>query len=162
MGETDMPATHSEYSDTVAPTEAEARLAQESAPRLAKAVGGRRKRSFRVCVQSEDAPEETIAVPQSAVRLMAHALAEMAKGKAVTLMPVRAELTTQQAAELLHVSRPFLIEQLEKGRIPFRKVGTHRRILLEDLMAYKRQDDDARRRIADALTAEAQELGMGY
>ena len=157
-----MPATLSDYSDVVTPTEAEARLAQESAPRLAKAVGGRRKRSFRVCVQPEDAPEETIALPLSAVRLLAGVLAEMAKGKPVTLTPVQAELTTQQAADLLHVSRPFLIEQLEKGRIPFRKVGTHRRILFEDLMAYKRHDDEARRRIADVLTAEAQELGMGY
>ena len=76
--------------------------------------------------------------------------------------PVLAELTTQQAADILSVSRPFLIGLLKQRKIPFRLVGQHRRVRLDDLLAYGRKDDENRRRIADELTADAQELGVGY
>jgi excisionase family DNA binding protein len=89
-------------------------------------------------------------------------LGAMASGQGVTLIPEDAELTTVQAADILHVSRPFLIKLLDEGKIPYRKVGKHRRIRMEDIMNYKRAIDQQREAVLDQLVAEAQEQDMGY
>ena len=151
----------SENFETVAPTESDALLARESSRRLATHKLGRRS-SIRIQLLDDGKETETLTVPASALRLFLHLLTEMSRGNAVTLIPTHAELTTQQAADLLNVSRPYLVKLLDEGKIPFRSVGKYRRVRFDDLMAYKRKDDEARTKILDQLTAEAQELGMGY
>lgn len=152
----------SELPGTVTPSPADTKLAQESSRKLAKLLGTKKK-ELRLRIQSDNEAEETVAVPLSAFRLLTDILTEMARGNAVTLIPVHAELTTQQAADLLNVSRPYLIDLIEKGQIPHRKVGTHRRILFQDLMAYKQKTDAARLKTLEELSALDQELGgMGY
>jgi excisionase family DNA binding protein len=136
-------------------------LAEESGRRLSRLLSKRRS-EFRLRVQAGDGPEETLAIPKSALRLLTDILTQMAQGNAVTLIPVHAELTTQQAADLLNVSRPFLIRLIEEGKIPFRKVGTHRRILFRDLIDYKRKIDQDRHKALEELAAEAQKLNLGY
>lgn len=147
--------------ETIAPTEADALLARESSRRLAAHKFGRRSK-VQIKLIDDDKEAETVAVPTSAVRLFVQLLTEMAEGNAVTLIPTHAELTTQQAADLLHVSRPYVVKLLEERKIPCRTVGKYRRIRFDDLLAYKRRDEDARGKILDQLTAEAQELGLGY
>ena len=78
----------------------------------------------------------------------------------MTVLPAHAELTTQQAADMLNVSRPYLIKLLENGIIEHRKVGKHRRVQLDALMDYKRHDEQKRRESADELSALSQELGL--
>ena len=147
---------------TATTTDADARMAKESLRQLSHYPGTGRS-DLRIHVRSDEQhPAEEITLPVSAFHLLKGILEEMAQGHAVTILPVRAELTTQQAADLLNVSRPYLIGLLEEGKIPFRLVGQHRRVRLDDLMAYKQRDDEARGRIADTLTAEAQNLGLGY
>jgi excisionase family DNA binding protein len=113
-----------------------------------------------VTINGEFAGDDALVVPREAAVLLAQVLGYLASGEGVTVMPESAELTTQQAAGFLSVSRPYLIKLLESGEIPFRLVGTHRRIRFRDLRGYKNRDDLERRRAADELTQLSQELGL--
>jgi excisionase family DNA binding protein len=146
--------------EPITPTEEDARHARESLRRLAPRL--REQRELRVQIVDEANPEEPLTLPAAASRLIADMLAEMAEGHALTLVPINAVLTARQAAEFLNVSRPYLIGLLDKGEIPHYRVGTHRRILFRDLLAFKRRSDAARDAALEALAAEAQELNMGY
>ena len=103
-----------------------------------------------------------IVVPSVAFGLFVDILDELANGNAVTVAPVYAELTTQQAADLLNVSRPYVVKLLDEREIPYRRVGNRRKVLLADLIEYKRRDEAMRREIAAELTREAQGIGLDY
>lgn len=161
-----MTALLDEYSEAIPPTEADTRLAQESCRQLARILNAKSKRSKKspspLRIQLDDGTQEPFSIPMSAFSLLKGILTEMAKGNAVTLIPVHTELTTQQAADLIHVSRPFLIEQMEKGHLQHRKVGTHRRVLFQDLMDYKQKVDGQRIEALEELSGLDQQLGLGY
>jgi excisionase family DNA binding protein len=139
------------------PTEAEASLALESSRLLAACIGQGESARLRLIDGETD-----VTVPVSAIHMLVDILNQMAQGNAVSLVPIHAELTTQHAADLLNVSRPFLVKQLEAGAIPFYKVGRHRRVRFSDLMAYRDQLDQRSAEAADELAAQAQDMGLGY
>ena len=141
------------------PTEQESEQARESSRVLS--MYARRSESLQVELRDNN-HREAISLPAGAVRLLLDLLTQMAEGNAVTLMPMHAELTTQQAADILNVSRPYLVKLLDSGMIAHRKVGTHRRVLLRDLIAYKRKVDAERASALDELTRQAEDLNMGY
>lgn len=103
-----------------------------------------------------------VELPTSALRLLVDILAELADGNAVKVVPIHAELTTQEAADLLNVSRPHLVKLLEEGALPFHKTGKHRRIRFADLMQFKAERDRSSERAVEELVRQAQELNMGY
>ncbi|MBD2514938.1 helix-turn-helix domain-containing protein [Nostoc sp. FACHB-973] len=103
---------------------------------------------------------EQIIIPDSIYQVLLQVVQAMASGKAISIIPQQQELTTQQAAEFLNVSRPYLIKLLEQGEIPHIKVGSHRRVRFDDLMKYKQQRDTERSKFLDQLIAESQEMGF--
>ncbi len=120
----------------------------------------RRKRSKLLILDATS--QQNAALPQPIVELVVNILEEVSRGNDVSVVGLRRELTTQQAAELLNVSRPYLIRLLETGQIPFRKVGTKRRILQADVLRYKHLEEVKAKKTLDELAAEAQKLGLGY
>ena len=143
----------------LAPSALEAALARDSGRRLSPYARCGGSLSVRVLDAEQDQPLE---LPAGAVALLMDILEAMAAGQGVSLVPENAELTTVQAAAMLNVSRPYLIKLLHENAIPHRKVGKHRRIRMEDVMAYKARIDREREAVLDQLTLEAQQNEMGY
>src|SRR5271157_280881 len=140
----------------VTPSEADRALAAESIRRLAPLV--KDSHQLTVVVQTENGPGEPLVLPAPAVQLLTGILAEFARGHTMTAYPTSAELTTQEAADLLSVSRPHLISLLDRHDIPHHKVGTHRRIALSDLLEYHSKSQARRVAALNELADLGQEL----
>jgi len=143
--------------DTVSPDDVDLKQVANSSRQLSGVLAGRKRKSYRLTIDGENCE-----IPVAALRMLKDLLVQLSLGNSVTLMPIHAELTTQEAADLLSVSRPYLVKLLETGEIPHRTVGTHRRVLLKDLMDYKRRSDQGRLKALEELAADAQALGLGY
>jgi len=140
------------------PDSTEAELARASASELS-----------RLLAETPDTPRARVSLdgyelilPRHALALLRDLLAEMAQGNAVTIVPTHAELTTQEAANLLNVSRPHLVKLLETGEIRFTVIGTHRRVLFQDVIDYKQAKLEKSSAAMDELIKQSQELDMGY
>lgn len=117
----------------------------------------RKSKSVNIRINNSD-----IDIPQAAFSLLSDILSNMAHGKLVSLVPVQAEITTQQAADMLNVSRPFMVKLLEEGEIPFIKIGSHRRVLLKDVQDYAAKQQGIRKKQLAFLSKQAQKLNLGY
>lgn len=143
------------------PTPADSAAARQALQRLGVEIRAHSDRHLSYQVEA-NTQQASIELPASVFEIVEQILSAMAQGYGLTLIPQKAELTTVQAAEILNVSRPYLIKLLEDGKIPYRTVGTHRRILMEDLMAYEERLSARQDEILDELIAQAQELDLGY
>ena len=141
------------------PTKADIELSARSSRVLASLTNSH-KGTQKITVESESGKEESLMIPSVAYELLIDILSQIAQGNAVTIVPVKTELSTQQAANLLNVSRPYLIKLLESREIPYHKVGKHRRILAQDLYKYKADIDAKRSQSLDELTALSEELDL--
>jgi excisionase family DNA binding protein len=141
----------------IRPGEVDADLAKRAMRRISEYLASNPE-AEPIEVLGEVGNDEALVVPRAVAALLAQVLGFLANGQGVQLMPDDAMLTTQQAADLMNVSRPYLIGLLETGTIPYQMVGTHRRIAFQDLMEYIRQDDQRRREVLDELAELGEEL----
>jgi excisionase family DNA binding protein len=152
--------SHMKAIETIIPSKKDISLAAQSSQILATHIEFTRNTRIQILIEGQT--QESVTVPAAALRLLIDVLAQMAEGNAVSIVPVSTELTTQEAADLLNVSRPYIVSLLESGEIPHRKVGSHRRILAKDITAYKTKIDEARLETLAELSEQAQKLKMGY
>lgn len=138
------------------PTEKEKAVAKKSASLLDNL---RIKKGMHAYLSVDN---QQLQLPSVAVELLSEILHKLAEGSALTLTPKHVLLTTQEAADFLNVSRPFLVKLLESGEIPFEKVDNRRRVLANDLQRYKLIQIKKRRAVLQKLTAQAQKLGIDY
>lgn len=141
------------------PTKREQKMASNSVLGFTTAVSRRKTDSVKISIHES---EEMFIMPRKALEFLSHILSIMSEGKAISIMPSESELSTQQAADMLNVSRPHIVKLLEQGKMPFKKAGSHRRILLEDLLKYAAQQQETRDKNLKFLVEQAQELNMGY
>lgn len=141
------------------PTPQEQKVASESLFSFTAAVAKRSSDEVKIKIQESG---EFITIPKKALQLLSFILSNMAEGKAISLIPSDSEVTTQQAADMLNVSRPHIVKLLEQGTIPFKKVGSHRRILLEDIFRYEAEQKERRKENLRFLAEQAQALNLGY
>ncbi len=146
--------------DTSIPSNKEIKQAASSSRLLSDYMKSTKRPVLQLIGNKEES--QNIDIPAKALGLLLNILEEMGRGHGVSLTPINSELTTTEAADLLNVSRPFLITLLDKGEIPHRKVGSKRRILAKDMLAYKQEIDRKREENLAKLIAQAQELDMGY
>lgn len=140
-------------------TKEDIELARTSGQRLAALARGGHTLTMRVLEAGEEA---IIELPAGAVKLLQAILEEMASGDAVMIVPQNAELTAQQAADFLNVSRPFLVQLLKQKKLPFRRVGSRRRVRFKDVLRYRENTETERCKVLEQLAVDAQELKMGY
>jgi excisionase family DNA binding protein len=105
---------------------------------------------------------EQVTIPDKAFLILVDVLSNMSEGKTITILPSETEISTQQAADMLNMSRPHLVKLLESGKIPFKKVGNHRRLLLNDLIEFKEKLRQNRENQLIFLAKQAQEFNLGY
>lgn len=141
------------------PTQPEMEEAKVSSRMLSKYADADR---VQMSLRASNGQAEDVVLPGPVIQLLLDILSEMAKGNAISLVSIHHELSTQEAANLLNVSRPHLVSLLEKGELPHRKVGAHRRVMARDVLDYKARLDAQRQVALDELTALSQEQGMGY
>ena len=140
------------------PSAAEALLARE----VSRALEHRHaaEHTLSLIVTATENKMTTIELPKSAASLLIEILKQMAEGNAVSLLPVEPEITTQQAANLLCVSRPYLVGMIEKGELPARMVGNQRSLPLKDVLAYRLQNQAKRKDALNEMSALHQEMGL--
>ena len=146
------------HTDLTLPSEQEALLAQQTSRTLAE--HGADGTGLRVQLTEAGREVTTLDLPAPAARLLMEILKELGAGRAVTIVPVEAEITTQQAADLLNVSRPYLVGMIEKGMLAARMVGNQRRLPLKDVLAYKTENRAKRLEAIREMVAIDQELGL--
>ena len=142
--------------DVHQPTPDEIETARHAARTLSRVTPGDRA----ITVVDGECEADPVKLPANVFRTLVRMLVEIGNGNAVAIVPVQAELTTQQAADLLNVSRPHLIALLEKGELPFRMVGTHRKLKAQDVLNHKSKVDLARQDALARMAARDQEMGL--
>ena len=119
-----------------------------------------RSRAASIIVRTDSGEAPSIEVPPQALRLLGEILGAMSEGRAIAVMPAKREFSTVEAAHFLNVSRPFVIKEIEAGRLEHRMVGTHRRIPFEGLQAYARAMRGRQRAALERLADDARDLGL--
>jgi len=141
-------------------TEREMEMARVAQRCIMEALDHSRAAAITLTTDNGDHP--CVDVPPAALKLIGQLLGAMSEGRSITLMPANREFTTVEAAHFLYVSRPFVIKEIEEGRLPHRMVGSHRRIAFDDLVAYANRMREKQASALERMADNARELGLDY